>query len=361
MDKSQLASLLASADTTIKQAMHILNEFGGKIIFVVNENRKLLGTATDGDIRRGIANGLTLTVSIREVMKANFISINRNHPDVLKKAKELMQKHIIEYIPIIDDHGEIVDAVSWIDYFDNGEETRNETFLNNQVVIMAGGKGTRLDPFTKILPKPLIPLGNKPIIEHILDRFYKKGFNRFKLVLNYKKEIIKLYFSDNSFPFDIEFIEEAAYLGTAGGLHLVKGKVDESFIVTNCDTILEGDYKDILNWHKERGNLLTIVGSHREIAVPYGVLHMSNGSLIDINEKPKIDLFINTGTYIFEPELLELLNGTEYLDMDKLIRQLKEKHFDKIGVYPHWGEWFDIGQWDEYRKSLKHIGDDVNV
>ena len=188
-----------------------------------------------------------------------------------------------------------------------------------------------------------------------MDRFHRNGFNKFIVILNYKKDMIKMYFSENSLPYDISFVEEGDYLGTAGGLSLLKNRFNETFIVTNCDTILEGDYTDFFNWHRKMQNVMTIVGSHKEITVPYGVLSMNDGSLNGIDEKPKIDLFVNTGTYVFEPQILQSITEKEHLDMDKLIGKIREKHQDKVGVYPHWGGWFDIGQWDEYRRSLEHI------
>lgn len=362
MDRIKLKSLLVSPDISVKQAMHKLNETAEKILFVTDKDDMLLGTITDGDIRRGIINGKQLTETIKVIMSKKFFSINSGNPDFKKEARDIMQRHFIEHIPIITDNGLIIDVISWLDCLssesDNQADVKN--MLHNTVVIMAGGKGTRLDPFTKILPKPLIPMHNKPIVEHIMDRFYKNGFNNFILVLNYKKEMIKNYFSENSLPYDIGFVEEGDYYGTAGGLSLLKNKLNETFIVTNCDTILEGDYIDFFKWHKEMNNVMTIVGSHKEVTVPYGVLNMSNGSLVGIDEKPKMDMFINTGTYIFEPAVFDFINEKECLDMDKLVVRVSESLKEKLGVYPHWGGWFDIGQWDEYRMSLKHIGEQTD-
>jgi NDP-sugar pyrophosphorylase family protein len=220
---------------------------------------------------------------------------------------------------------------------------------------MAGGKGTRLDPFTKIIPKPLIPLKDKPIIEHIMDRYFSRGFNRFVVIVNYKKEMIKLYFAENNLPYSIEFVEEPDYYGTAGGLYLLKDTINDTFVVVNCDTILESDYQSILHWHREKKYLITIVGAHKEIAVPFGVLKMDNGMLIDIDEKPNYDIFVNTGTYFLEPDVINLIGKNEQLCMDELIRRVGRESPDKVGVYPHWGGWFDVGQWDEYRKSLRYM------
>jgi NDP-sugar pyrophosphorylase family protein len=289
-------------------------------------------------------------------MKTTFISVPASCSDIRKKAKALMQQHVIERIPVINKDGAVVDVILWLDYLKTESEGYDsKTPLQTPVVIMAGGKGTRLDPFTKILPKPLIPLGEKPIIEHIMDRFYRYGFYKFIVIINYKKEIIKMYFGENSLPYTVEFVEEPEYYGTAGGAYLLKKKLDETFIVTNCDTILDGNYLDFLNWHKEKQNILTIIGAHKEVTVPYGVLYMEDGCFRDINEKPKFDLFINTGTYIFEPEVLECIQEGEHLDMDRLLDRVKGMYQDGVGVYPHWDGWFDIGQWDEYKKSLEWI------
>ena len=357
MDKNKLQSLLIPPDTTIKQAMQKLNDTATKILFVTDEKSLLLGTVTDGDIRRGIIRGVALSSAAQEIMSRKFISISADNPNVLQQASEFMHKYLIEHIPVVDNKGVVTDVISWTDCLDSEDSHQVEIRgpLHTPVIIMAGGKGTRLDPFTKILPKPLIPIGNKPIIEHIMERFHRNGFNRFIVILNYKKDMIKMYFSENSLPYDISFVEEGDYLGTAGGLSLLKNRFNEAFIVTNCDTILEGDYADFFNWHQKMKNVMTIVGSHKEITVPYGVLSMNDSSLNGIDEKPKIDLFVNTGTYVFEPEIVDSIAENEHLDMDKLIGKIREKYRDKVGVYPHWGGWFDIGQWDEYRRSLEYI------
>jgi UTP-glucose-1-phosphate uridylyltransferase len=359
VDKTKLKSLLISPETSIKQAIHRLNETADKILFVSDEMSRVLGTVSDGDIRRGIIAGLQMTSPVGAIMNKEFISLKSGFPDIQKQAMRLMKQHVIEQVPVLSEDGMIMDVLLWIDFLDGEKRPREKTeiMLNNPVVIMAGGKGSRLDPFTKILPKPLIPLGDKPIIEHIMDHYFENGFSNFILIINYKKEMIKAYFSEKGLPYSIEFVEETEFLGTAGGLFLLKDRIRETFVVTNCDTLLTGSNLDYFNWHKEQSNLMTIVGSHKEITVPYGVLCMNNGSLVSIDEKPKIDLFINTGTYILEPEGIDSLSASEYLDMDKFIIRLKVAYPEKIGVYPHWGRWFDLGQWDEYRKSLKEWGD----
>ncbi len=336
-----------------------LNETGTRILFVVDKSSHLTGTVTDGDIRRGIINGSSLGDSLSGIMNRDYLFVSADSKERDSLARDLMQKHLVNHIPALDRQGNIKDVISWTDSIEKGTKALPVTHeaYANPVVIMAGGRGTRLDPFTKILPKPLVPLNDKPVIEHIMDKFYLNGFSRFILILNYKKEMIRTYFSNTSLPYKIEFVDEEKYCGTAGGLSLLRSHLQTSFIVTNCDTILEGNYSDFFKWHREHGNMLTIIGSHKEIEVPYGVLSMNNGRLIDIDEKPRIDLFINTGTYIFEPSMMDYIPDREYLDMDKLIERVKSEQNDHIEVYPHWGGWLDLGQWDEYRKSLKKIGE----
>jgi dTDP-glucose pyrophosphorylase len=361
MDTEKIKSFLADKDITIKQAMVQLTQRGIKILFIIDKNKKLIGTLTDGDIRRGITCGIELTAKIANIMKEEFFSFNLDDENIQEKAHGLMKEYLIEFIPVLDDMGNITDIISWYESLAAAADpiSLKRPFFDNPVVIMAGGKGTRLDPFTKILPKPLIPLGEKPIVEVIMDRFYERGFNKFKLVINHKKEMIKLYFSENKQPYELELVEENEYCGTVGGLSLLKGKIKDTFILTNCDTLLDGDYGEFLTWHKENLNTLTVIGSHKEVDVPYGVLNMTNGSLFEMIEKPKYDLFVNTGSYVMEPDVLDYLVDNEQMDIDKLITKIKSSNKEKIGVFPCWGRWFDVGQWDEYKRTLKYLGIDV--
>ncbi len=359
MDSNKINTFLTDKDISIKQAMLQMTHRGIKILFIIDEDQKLIGTLTDGDIRGGITCGMELTEKITEIMKKKFYSFNEDDENAKQKAFELMKEQLIEFIPILDSSGKVKEIISWYDNLGAGPAKFKHSLFDNPVVIMAGGKGTRLDPFTKILPKPLIPLGEKPIVEVIMDRFYEKGFYKFKLVINHKKEMIKLFFSENKKPYEIEMIEENDYCGTVGGLCLLKDQIKDTFIFTNCDTLLEGDYKEIINWHQENHNILTIIGSHKEIDVPYGVLNMTNGSLFEMIEKPKYDLFVNTGSYVMEPGIFDYLINNQKIDIDKLIAKIKLLSSEKVGVFPCWGRWFDVGQWDEYKKTLKNMGIEI--
>ena len=355
MDKAKLKSLLSTVDATIKQAMKQLSDGGGKILFVVDKNEKLIGTVTDGDIRRGIIKGYGFSERIESLMKREFLFIKADMQDKEEYVKSLMLKTKIEPIPVLDDDGIILDVILWTDILAGKKQLRANKLHSNRIVIMAGGKGTRLDPFTKIFPKPLIPIGNKPVIEIIMERFFQYGFHKFIYTLNYKKEYLKLFLKENNFPYDIDWVEEDDFLGTAGSLVLLKNKIKETFFVVNCDSILDVNFQEILDWHREHEAAMTIIGCHNEVKIPFGVLHLSNGRLEKILEKPVHDVVINTGVYIMEPHIISYISEGSQMDMNKLIDIVAKK--EKISVFPIYGGWFDIGQWEEYQVSVKKLGD----
>ncbi|MBF0473750.1 MAG: NTP transferase domain-containing protein, partial [Nitrospirae bacterium] len=208
-------------------------------------------------------------------------------------------------------------------------------------------------PFTKILPKALIPIGEEPIIDIIIKKFTAYGINNITLSVNHKKEIIKNYFLENKHDIKINWLEEDSFYGTAGSLRLLKGRVTEPFFVTNCDVILDADYRDILNWHIKENKSLTLAASYKQVNIPYGVVGIDNGNLKNIDEKPSFDVLVNCGFYVINPEIIdELPQGV--LDMDQLLKYLLEKGMN-IGVFPVYSGWFDTGQWEEYRKTIRHF------
>ncbi len=354
MDKVKLKSLMVPSDTTLKGGMQKLNTIGGKILFVVGDREVLLGTITDGDIRRGLINGLKFSDKVEKVMFEDFISIPYHEQDKMEKARILMLEKLVEQIPILDKGKSIIDVILWTDVFGEEKALESKQFFTNPVVIMAGGKGTRLNPFTKILPKPLVPIGEKPVIEIIMEKFYQKGFHNFIFTLNYKKEYIKMFLRENDFPYSIDWVEEGDYLGTAGSLCLLKDNVKEPFFVINSDIILSANYIDILKWHKEHNNLMTLIGCHKEIQVPYGILELDHGALKNFVEKPNYDVIINTGAYVLEPEILRMIPSNKYMDMNTLIEKVSKR--GKVSVYPIHDGWTDVGKWEEYKKSLDEIG-----
>lgn len=353
MDNKQLKSLFISTCTSIKESMQKLNETAEKILFIVDNESKLIGTLSDGDIRRGLMHGMSFTDPVEIVMRRDYISLPSGLLDLKQQARPLMIRNKIEQIPILDLDSKVIDVALWTDVFGEKNEEKKQSVYSNQIVIMAGGRGTRLDPFTEILPKPLIPIGKKSVIEIIMEKYLRYGFHRFIYTLNYKKEYIKLFLKERAFPYDISWVEEDDFLGTIGGLTLLREKIEDTFFVTNCDSVLELDFDNVLAWHKENGAVITIIGCHNEVKIPFGVLKLSNGGLESILEKPVHDVIINTGVYILEPRVLDYLAPGIRMDMNELIQTVAEK--EKVCVYPIYKGWFDIGQWAEYKKNVQII------
>ena len=217
---------------------------------------------------------------------------------------------------------------------------------------MAGGKGQRLKPFTGILPKPLIPLGEKTITERIIMRFQKYGCNRFYMIVNYKKNFIKAYFADNEMNYNIQFVEEDKFLGTAGGLKLVQGKVTGDFFVSNCDILIDADYQEILEEHVRKQCVITLVCAHKKYQMPYGTVEGDEeGYVYNMQEKPVLSYNINTGLYVVNERFLEQIPQNTFVDMTELIKDcIKNKQ--KVGIYLIEEEqWLDTGQMEELEKT----------
>ena len=344
--KEILEQIFVSPDSTLLDSLPVMDKAALQVLLVVSDSMQLKGIITDGNVRRALFGGLDLKTKLSNVMTHNPKTLPETAS--IAEARTMMQQYSIRHIPLVDGHDRVKDLVIWSDCFATSIKKRCE-----KVVIMAGGKGTRLDPFTKILPKPMIPLGDKPIIEVIMDKFCEQGFSDFILSVGYKADIIKLYFSeDNARSYSIKFIEEKEPLGICGALGMLQGHIDSTFLVTNCDIIAETDYENLLRYHYERKNHLTILGALKDFIIPYGVLDTSDDQLVSVNEKPNFHFLVNTGVYALEPEIMKLINNDEFLNMTDLIIRGKEAGYN-IGVFPFHGKWFDIGQWEEYRETLR--------
>ncbi|HYX08832.1 MAG TPA: nucleotidyltransferase family protein, partial [Bacteroidales bacterium] len=323
-----------------------------KVLFVVDENEKIFGVITDGDIRRWIIKSGGLQGKAEDFCNRNPIVVDENYN--VEKVKKIMVKKGIEAIPVmIKDR--IKDILFWDTLFSETNNLTIKSSINSPVVIMAGGKGTRLDPFTRILPKPLIPIGDKPIIELIIDRFRKYGVKKYYLSLNHKAAAIKAYFEDQEIDYNIQYICEEKPLGTAGALKLVGGKINESFFVSNCDILIDTDYQELMEYHLKNQNEITLVASIKNFPIPYGVCEMNGGGrLSHIREKPDFDFLVNTGLYILNPTVLKYIPDNSYYDMTSLIEDVRES--SKIGVFPISEKaWIDIGQWEEYKNAMKTL------
>lgn len=348
-----LSNLIVKTDITIRHAMKALDETALKCLFVVNEKEKFLGTLTDGDLRRGILSGKSFDDTINDCYNNNSVYFFSEDFDT-KKAKDILLSKKIDLIPILKQNKKIFDFIN-LEIIDK-KSTQKNKLDNISVVIMAGGEGKRLEPFTSILPKPLIPVKNKTMIEHILDSFYKFGCNDFYISLNYKSKILKAYFEETQPPYKIKYLKEDKPLGTAGSLNLIAGNFKNPIFVTNCDIIIKSDYYDIFSFHKKGNYDLTLIGCNKEYIIPYGTCVLDDkAELSHINEKPKYDLLINTGLYVINPDVLNMIPKNKFFHITHLIENLK-KDKKKVGVYPIQDfEWIDVGQWEEYKSAIKKL------
>lgn len=342
--------ILVKQDMSIKEAIKPMNDSALQVLIVVDEKERILGLITDGDLRRAILNNISFNEPVKNIMNTNPITLSP--PFSKENAIKLMTERHLKQIPIINNQKQVTGLILLTDLI--GEECISYPAKSNQVFIMAGGKGTRLDPFTKILPKPLIPIGDKPIIEVIMSNFKSFGFNNFIISLNYKAEIIKLYFNENPDSYNISYTHEKEFLGTAGALRLAKSKLTETFIVSNCDVVIEMNFDELLSYHKQSKNDATIIGVVKNMQIPYGVIESNNGKLVEIQEKPEFNMIINSGVYVLEPKLVSLISEDQPLNMPDLLIKAKDLGY-QIGVYPISSNWFDVGQWEEYSRALEHF------
>ena len=323
-----------------------------KFVIVTDESNKVIGVVTDGDVRRAIWDSISLDARIDSITNRKFVFFNESYS--IENIREIFSTTTIRHIPVLK-KGCLVDIIFKSSYKEN-ELMSHRKKIDIPVVIMAGGKGSRLDPFTRILPKPLIPIGEKPVIEIIIDKFMAFGVSCFYISVNHKAKMIKAFFEDFARDYKIVFIEEAMPLGTAGALGLIKDKIKSPVIVSNCDIIIEEDYSQIIDFHMKGKYLLTLVGSMQRHVVPYGVCKISNGGeLRELTEKPEYDFLVNTGMYVISPQALDLIPQAKKFDATELIEAIKQSG-KKVGVYPiDEKSWIDIGQWEEYKKAVDKL------
>ena len=348
----RLKKVLVKEGISVKEALKQMNENSMQVLIVVDSENRIKGIITDGDVRRAIVNNINFSEPVDSIMTHNPITLQ--HPVDRNFALELMKRHSLRHIPVVDETGEVIDLILWSDFLKNGEVSYH--LKDTPVVIMAGGKGTRLDPFTKILPKPLIPVGDKPIIELVMDSFRRYGFNKYIITLNYKAEMIKMYFAENPNNYEIQYIEEKDFLGTAGALSLskTKSKLKETFILSNCDVVIDANFDSLLEYHINNENKATILAVIQYIKIPYGVLKIKENNLEEFIEKPEYNFIANSGIYVLEPEILNFAPEGKPISMPELLISANEKGF-KVGVYPVNSSWFDIGQWEEYKKAVDFV------
>ncbi len=346
----RLDDYIVQPDSGIMDTLKKIDKNAKGIVYVCDEDRQLKGAITDGDIRRFIIHSGKLDAKAVQIMKTDPISVAESDID---SAIRVMRTRQVKSVPILDEDHHVVDV-----RFQDERSIIVKNKINCPVVIMAGGMGTRLQPYTSILPKPLIPIGDKTITEHIIDRFQNAGCKHFDMIVNYKKHFIKSYFRDLDRKPDIDFLEENEFLGTAGGLRLLIGQYKESFFMTNCDILIDADYSEIMDYHRKNGNIATIVCAVKNMKLPYGVIKTrDNGQVDSIQEKPDITSVVNTGFYVLTPDFLDEIPEGKFVHITEVLQTCIDKGH-KVGMYPvSEDNWMDMGQMDELQKMTEKLGE----
>lgn len=324
-----------SVDASLRDAANNLTESSLKIVLVTDDSGKLIGTVSDGDIRRGLLRGVTLDCDLKQVLRYDPLvapeGISPYH------IRQLMVLNKVQQIPEIDTTGRIVCLHTW-------DEFLTTASIPNKMLIMAGGKGTRLRPHTENCPKPMLLVGGKPILQHIIERARDEGFKEFLLSVNYLSHIIEGYFGDGSaLNVNISYVREEAPLGTAGSLSMIHKLVDEEFVVTNGDVITDIKYSDLLEFHKRQDSIATMAVRLHEWQNPFGVVQLDGLNIVGFEEKPVVRSNINAGIYALAPAALEELNHGEFCDMPALFERLQAKSHKTI-AYPMHEPWLDVGR-----------------
>ena len=320
-----------------------------KILFVFFDNR-FTGLLTLGDIQRAIINNVALNEPVSRIL--NKSKIYGYVAEDESTIKDKMRSMRAEVMPILDEKGELVDVWFWSDLFKKAELVQREQ-INLPVVIMAGGKGTRLKPITNVIPKPLVPIGDKTILEEIMDQFEAIGCQKFYISVNYKSNMMRYYLDQLPHHYDVSFFEEDKPLGTIGSVSLLKGKIDTPFFVSNCDIVIDQDMRDVYDYHCENHNDLTIVTAVKSFRIPYGVIETGeDGLMTALKEKPELTYMINTGVYILNPACIYEIPEGEFFHITQLMEEIKNRG-GRVGCFPvseH--SWRDMGEWREYLRII---------
>lgn len=328
-------SCLLSPGSTVQDAIQSLDRSGLQIVIVVASDGVLVGTITDGDIRRGMLAGVQLADPISAIVHERpMVAL----PDMTRAdALRLMQVNRISQLPVVDDHRRVIALHVW-------SELQTPEKRSNPLVVMAGGRGVRLRPHTENCPKPMLPVGDRPMLEHIIDRARADGFGRFVLAINYLGHIIENHFGDGSrWGVEIEYLREDQPLGTGGALSLLDPRPDETFVVTNGDVLTDIRYSEILDFHRKHQAAATMAVRVHEFQNPFGVVHLDGMDIAAFEEKPITRSHVNAGIYAIEPGALNQLAVGCHCDMPTLFERLKQAAARTI-AFPMYEPWLDVGR-----------------
>lgn len=351
MNTKKISERSIRSSDSLLHALKKMDGLGVKSLLVTDGEKLFIGVLSIGDIQRAIIRNEPLHSSVTDVLRSN----PRIAPDdaSLEQIKDIMLKYRMEFMPVINESQHIVAVHFWEDLFFNKSRLPVKKF-NLPVVIMAGGTGTRLQPFTNVFPKPLFPFGKKTIIEEIFNRFGRHGCQEFYISANYKADLLEYYLKNLNLDCQLHYFREDTPLGTAGSLFLLKKLITGTFFVSNCDILIDQDYAEILEYHNENHNDITIVAALKHYPIPYGILETRQNGLLNIlQEKPELTFKINSGMYILEPRVLKEIPENTFFHITHLIEKIQSQGVN-IGVFPvSEGSWKDIGNWEEYLKWEK--------
>jgi dTDP-glucose pyrophosphorylase len=338
---------------SLLDAIKSMDRLDRKLLLVTDDGR-YVGLVTIGDIQRAIIKGLPMDALVGDAMRENITSCSP--VDSLKTIREMMVSARMELMPVVSGAGELVDVILWEDVI----ETKRGEFegrLDLPVVVMAGGVGSRMKPITNVIPKPLIPLGDKPIIEVIVDNFRRMGSREFYFSVNYKAEMIRQYFDElDDKDYTVDYLQEDKPLGTAGSLHLLHGKIDRTFFVSNCDIVVQQDLEEVYRFHSSSRNRITLVAALKHHEIPYGTVEVGEGGLLaTLKEKPQMTYLVNTGLYVLEPEVIADIPRDRVFHIPALVSAVQASG-GRVGVFPvSDGSWIDIGEWREYLQAQARL------
>ena len=331
--------LVLDESATLKDLIKVLDSNGNGFAAVLDSRKKLIGIATDGDIRRAILDDIA---ELRSIINFNPITAKATEPrdQIIKQLKKLHRRHM----PIVDDNNQLVDVVVINDF----EVPSKDNF----VVIMAGGLGSRLGSLTKDTPKPMLQVGNKPMLEVIIENFKEYGFRKFIIAVNYKSEIIEDYFGNGQgLGVDISYIKEKKRLGTAGAISLIDMTIDQPFFVVNGDILSSVDFSKFMDFHASGNSALSVCVKLFKYQIPYACIrHDGNNNMISIDEKPTLSYPINSGIYILHPDTIQFIPQNEFYDMPDLIQSLLDK-MKVVKVFGHNDYWLDVGRVEDLDKA----------
>lgn len=339
-------SAILTSDCSIRQAMELLDQSSLQIALVVDPREHLMGTVTDGDIRRGLLRGLNLDALASEVMNTKPVIARQG----MSRAEfiELLRRHDLHHLPLLDGDGRLVGLESDVELYEGAEK-------DNWVVLMAGGLGQRLRPLTDDTPKPLLPVGDRPLLEIIINRFTAQGFRKFFISVNYRADLVEAHFGDGAkFGAEIRYLREDQPLGTGGAVGLLPERPNSPFVVMNGDLLTTINFESLVDFHQQHGADLTLCVRRYSHQIPYGVAEIQGGEVVSIVEKPNHECFISGGIYVLSPMVYDRLRPQRRIDMPDLMRELITAK-QRVTAFPVTEYWIDIGRIEDLERARQEI------